>query len=142
MLLLNDTLSDVDAQNSNSTRFADPRQNSVKQTISGTLEILTLFDLTMSLNTNKKSGKLNIHTPQFEAFIVFDKGNIVHADYYGKTGSKALAMIFIKTDGNAQAQFLFEAENELSPECPVSITMPFQELLFKIAVALDHHRER
>jgi len=140
MLLLNDTLGDVNPKNN--TSFSNPSQNSAKQTISGTLEILTLFDLTMSLNTNKKTGKLNIHTPELEAFIVFNQGNIVHADFYGKTGSKALAMIFIKTDGDARAQFMFEAEGELSPECPVSITMPFQELLFKIAVALDHHRNR
>lgn len=141
MLLLNNTLSDVNTPNSNSS-FSDPSKNSVKQTISGTLEILTLFDLAMSLNTNKKSGKLNITTSKFEAYMIFDKGSIIHADYYGRTGSKALAMIFVKSDGDSESQFLFESEEDAPIDSPVSITMPFQELLFKIAVALDHHRER
>ncbi len=143
MLLLNNTLSDVEIQNTNNTSFSDPRKNSVKQTISGTLEILSLFDLAMSLNSNKKSGKLNIHTSKFEAYIIFDQGNIIHADFYGRTGSKALAMIFIKSDGDSEAQFLFEAEEDsIATDSPISITMPFKELLFKIAVALDSYRNK
>ncbi len=142
MLLLNNTLSDVEIQNNNNTSFSDPRKNSVKQTISGTLEILSLFDLAMSLNSNKKSGKLNIHTSKFEAYIIFDRGDIIHADFYGRTGSKALAMIFVKSDGDSESQFLFEAEEGPMTDSPISITIPFKELLFKIAVALDNYRKK
>ncbi len=124
-----------------SDSYFNPAKNSIKQTISGTLEILTLFDLTMSLNGNKKSGKLNVSSPSCEATIYFKDGNIVHADYYGMDGETALTNIFVKTDGQQDAQFIFEAEEDLGYNLPKTIDLPFQELLFKVAVALDHHRK-
>ena len=128
-------------QKSSKESYFNPAKNEVKKTISGTLEILTLFDLTMTLNANKKSGKLNVSSPNCEATIYLKDGDIIHADYYGMDGEIALTNIFVKTDGHSDAQFIFEAEEELGYELPKTINIPFQELLFKIAVALDHHRK-
>ena len=137
----NDTKKKVNSEEKKSEQYFSPNRGAIKQTISGTLEILTLFDLTMSLNGNKKSGKLNVSSPNCEATIYLKDGDIVHADYYGMDGETALTNIFVKTDGQRDAQFVFEAEEDLGYDLPKSINLPFRELLFKIAVALDHHRK-
>ena len=116
--------------------------------LSGTLEVLTLFDLTMSLSQNARSGRLNIYfhreDPQElgEAAVVFRKGSLVHAQFANLTGEEALFRLFFRTEEADDAEFSFEAaEAPGGPPGEVTITTPVQQLLLKAAVELDHLRE-
>ena len=133
------------------TRLSSGAQRA--KNLSGTLEVLTLFDLTMSLSQNSRSGRLNIyfHNQEHgEACVVFLEGNLIHAEFAGLVGEEALFRLFFQTEEVDDTEFLFEASAPKDPSAhpsehpsksEVSITTPVQQLLLKAAVELDHLRE-
>ena len=128
------------------TRLSSGAQRA--KNLSGTLEVLTLFDLTMSLSQNARSGRLNIYfhreDPQElgEAAVVFREGDLVHARFANLTGEEALFRLFFETETADDAEFSFEAsESSGGPPGEVTIATPVQQLLLKAAVELDHLRE-
>jgi len=113
-----------------------------RKTLSGTLELLTLFDLLLSLNQNGHSGELHIsYSDSEEASIFILKGQPCHALVSGLTGEVAIVDIFIKADNDPNASFYFEAANHFFDSDKVTITTKTKELLFKVALELDHHRK-
>lgn len=112
-----------------------------KKTLSGTLELLTLFDLLLSLNQNGHSGELHIsYRDSHKASIFLLEGQPCHAFVSGLSGETALIDIFIKADSDPNASFHFEASNHYFNPDNVTIKTKTQELLFKVALELDHHR--
>lgn len=110
--------------------------------ISGTLEVLTLFDLMMSLNQNQHSGKLYLRIDDEEAAVVVKTGELVHAEMAGLVGEKALMQIFLKSEDNNDTEFYFERiEDSEAVEAYNSISGTTKEMLFKVAIELDHLRE-
>jgi len=110
--------------------------------ISGTLEVLTLFDLMMSLNQNQHSGKLYLRIDDEEAAVVVKTGELVHAEIAGLVGEKALMQIFFKSEDNNDTEFYFERiEDSDAVAAYNSIEGTTKEMLFKVAVELDHMRE-
>ncbi len=111
--------------------------------ISGTLEVLTLFDLMMSLNQNKHSGKLFLRIQDEEAAATLDQGELIHAEMLGLVGEEALVQIFLKSEETNDTEFYFErVEDSSSLSGFSSIQSSTKELLFKVAVELDHMREK
>jgi len=111
--------------------------------ISGTLEVLTLFDLMMSLNQNRHSGKLYLRIADEEATVVLRSGEIVHAEIQAFTGEQALIQIFLLSEGTQDTEFYFERmTNDPSLDAFNSIKQSSKELLFKVAIELDHMREK
>ncbi len=111
--------------------------------ISGTLEVLTLFDLMMSLNQNKHSGKLYLRINEEEAIVVLRHGEISHAEISHFVGEAALIQIFLQSEDSSDTEFFFERLEE-SPSLNIlnSIQQSTKELLFKVAIELDHMREK
>lgn len=111
--------------------------------ISGTLEVLTLFDLMMSLNQNRHSGKLYLRIADEEATVVLRSGEIVHAEIQAFTGEQALIQIFLLSEDTQDTEFYFERmTNDPSLDAFNSIKQSSKELLFKVAIELDHMREK
>ena len=111
--------------------------------ISGTLEVLTLFDLMMSLNQNKHSGKLYLRINEEEAIVVLRQGEISHAEISHFVGEAALIQIFLRSEDSNDTEFFFERlEDQQDLEVFRSIKLSSKELLFKVAVELDHMREK
>ena len=116
------------------------RDNSVKA--EGTLEVLTLFDLTVSLGQSKQTGKLHVELGEHKAFLVMDKGEVVGASFANLKDEQALIQIFNEAQSSPAAPFYFESlESEKLPEDMQGIDMSLNELLLKVAVELDHARE-
>lgn len=111
--------------------------------ISGTLEVLTLFDLMMSLNQNKHSGKLYLRINEEEAIVVLRHGEICHAEISHYVGEAALIQIFLTSEDSNDTEFFFERlEESQILSAYTSINHSTKELLFKVAVELDHLREK
>ncbi len=118
--------------------------------LSGTLEVLTLFDLMMSLSQNARSGRLNVYFHQEdsqerrEACVVFSNGGLVHAQFAGLVGEEALFRLFFQAEEVDDTEFLFEASapSKDPSKNPVTITTPVQQLLLRAAVELDHLRDK
>lgn len=111
--------------------------------ISGTLEVLTLFDLIMSLNQNKHSGKLFLRIDENEAMVVLLRGEIKHAEMSYFVGEEALIQIFLVSEDSKDTEFFFErVADKAILDSFNSVSKASKELLFKVAVELDHLREK
>jgi len=104
----------------------------------GTLEVLTLFDLTLSLSQGKQSGKLYVLLGDTESTILFADGQLVGAGVESLNGEAAVLRIFKLAQANPNAEFYFEASAQAVHASFHTIDMPVNELLLKVAVGLDH----
>lgn len=107
----------------------------------GTLEVLTLFDLALSLGQSKQSGKLYVLLGDTESTILFSKGQLVGAGVEALSGEAAVLRIFKLAQAKPNAEFYFEASDQPVHASFHTIDMPINELLLKMAVRLDHQEE-
>jgi CheY-like chemotaxis protein len=116
-------------------------QSSIFETAkaSGTLDVLTLFDLSLSLSQSRQSGKLLVFFGSSRAALLFKEGQLINATIDDLTGEAAIASIFKTEREYPRAEFCFETLDSLSlPLGPHPIHMPINALLLKMAVSLDH----
>lgn len=106
----------------------------------GTLEVLTLFDLTLSLSQGKQSGKLYVLLGETESAMLFVEGQLVGAAIEGLSSEAAVMRIFRLAQDRPDAEFYFEASDQLPHSSFQTIDMPISELLLKIAISLDGQR--
>lgn len=114
-----------------------------KHHMSGTLEIITLYDLVVSLTQNNRSSKLWLTFADERALIVTHEGQVIHAVFRQKIGMGALLAIFCQNEQSQSAEFVVETlEPADVPKVPRTIHKPVSQLLLEVAVELDHLRER
>ncbi len=123
-------------------RLAEPRGGArdVHATLSGTFEVLPLFDLVTSLNRGRKSGRLVVRTGDAEAVLHFDEGNLVHAHLDRANGEEAVIAIFSAVELTPASTFDFLAAPDGSGGGLVTIQTPVDRLLIQAAVALDEQK--
>ncbi len=109
--------------------------------ISGTLEVMTLFDLVLSLTQKRNSGRLYLLVGSVEASLVFEQGRFVHAAYQELTGEAAVLKIFLEAELHPTTEFFFEPTEVRLPPGGATLHTSVQEILLKVAVELDHLRE-
>lgn len=107
----------------------------------GTLEIISLFDLVVSLNQMRKGGQLLVGIGYDQAQFMLREGEVVMTEFRGVSGEQAFSDAFVATETAPTAGFSFHA---LSPQTltqlPGSISKPTSRLLMEVAVHLDHMR--
>jgi len=67
--------------------------------VTGTLGLFSLVDLFQLLAAARRSGRLSIDHPRGPAKVYFDKGQVVHAEFEGRTGEEAVFAIFADERG-------------------------------------------
>lgn len=114
-----------------------------QQHMSGTLEIITLYDLLVSLTQNQRSSTLRLRFGQECALIITHRGQVVHAAFRQQVGMPALLAIFCENEQSPSAEFVVETL-EPADEATLARTIhtPVSQLLLEVAVELDHLRER
>ena len=115
-----------------------PRLGKRGSQLGGTLEVLTLFDLVMSLTQNGRSGTLLLLVEDEEMSIRLQKGEVVHAAAGGRVGEDAFKHIFVQAELADHTEFLFKAADAAAVK--PTINKSVRELLFQAAVELDHKR--
>ncbi len=107
--------------------------------LTGTFEVMSLFDLIVSLTHSRKSGDLCIQLAEAEAKVTIRAGRITHAMYKGKVGEDALLLTFTAVEADQGAEFVLRGLN--TNDLAVStINTPIDQLLLKVAVGMDHHK--
>ncbi len=109
--------------------------------VSGTLEVISLFDLVLLLTQKNSTGRLYLLLGQVEAMFVFQGGRLVHAEYSELTGEAAVMKVFWKAELRPDAEFFFEPSLHKLPPGGVTVHSSVQEILLKVAVGLDRRRE-
>ncbi len=65
----------------------------------GQLADISLVELCQMININQKTGRLNIECEEKRAVIMFNEGELVHAEINGSLGKEAFYQILILTNG-------------------------------------------
>jgi CheY-like chemotaxis protein len=108
--------------------------------MSGTLEVLSLFDLVLSLTQKRNSGRLYLLLGATEAQLFFQQGSLVHAAFERWVGEAAVLHIFAAAEMHQDAEFYYEPMHVPLPQNGVTLTAPVQEVLLRMAIALDEQR--
>lgn len=108
--------------------------------MSGTLEVLSLFDLVLSLTQKRNSGRLYLLLGSTEAHLFFQQGNLVHAAFESWVGEAAVLHIFAVAETHQDAAFYYEPMRVPLPQNGVTLTAPVQEVLLRVAITLDEQR--
>ena len=99
----------------------------------GTLEGISLTDVTQLLNLNRKTGRLHVEGREGEGTLWFSNGEVVHAESPQGRGETAAFEILAWTSGH------FEFQNTLPPAV-ASIRRPVPSLLMDSARVQDSRR--
>ncbi|MEM7052541.1 MAG: DUF4388 domain-containing protein [Acidobacteriota bacterium] len=107
-------------------------------TLSGSLTVLGLMDLTQALAQAGRSGLLRLWFRDRQGALVFDQGELVHALAGEATGTEAFGRLLVDAEGEPTASFRFDtlgAEDLFRIER--TIDRPFQRLLLETTADLD-----
>jgi CheY-like chemotaxis protein len=116
------------------------RSSNTDARLTGTFEVMSLFDLIVSLTHSRKSGDLCIQLAEAEAKVTIRAGRITHATYKGKVGEDALLLTFTAVEEDQGAEFVLRGLN--ANDLTVStINTPIDQLLLKVAVGMDHSKK-
>lgn len=109
--------------------------------IRGTLEIMTLFDLLISFNQMRKTGRIVLKGGDTETLIYLKAGEVRHVEHGASNGKAALEQAIAETDRAPTSSFGFAMNSEaLVTDLPLTIPCTTSQLLLEIAVHLDHVR--
>lgn len=118
------------------------RPSSNDPRLTGTFEVMSLFDLIVSLTQGKKSGDLCIQLASTQARVTIRSGRVTHATYQGKVGEDALLMTFTAVEADQGAEFVLRGPNaNAGGRTEATIDTPIDQLLLKVAVGMDHNKK-
>jgi hypothetical protein len=107
---------------------------SPKALLEGNLEILNLFDLLGSLTQSKTTGQLKLDFGLESGYIYLEQGNVIHASFRPENSEEALVNLFSQAQTNPKTRFELTRQALPNP----TIHRPTQQLLFDVAMRLDH----
>jgi len=110
--------------------------------IQGNLGDMSLFELAQWLAKSAKTGRLRIEVQGENAIWLFSKGQLIHAEYAGKSGEDAVLHLLLQVENQPTGRFHFEplGEADFFLE-PVTIRKSTDQLLLSLAVEMDHRQQ-
>ncbi|MFH0784774.1 MAG: DUF4388 domain-containing protein [Pseudomonadota bacterium] len=95
------------------TRMNMQRAEELASGMVGQLSDISLVELCQMINVNQKTGRLNIEYEENRAVIMFNEGELVHAEFKGLVGKEAFYHILTFNDGRFKfTQGLTAAEKQ------------------------------
>ena len=106
----------------------------------GSLGVMDLPDITQAIALGNKTGQLVVTLPSGRGVIVFDRGRVVHAEFFGLIGEIAFATLLVATQGEAQGNFVFNPLEAGAATTTKTIHRDLKQLLLSVAAELDEGR--
>jgi len=106
--------------------------------MTGTFEIITLFDLLVSLSQAGRTSKLRVWLSGREACIYLCQGRVIHAEFGHYRGREAFTHIFVCNEQASNTQFMVEGLDTIGLR--PTIHQSINQLLLEVAVELDQVR--
>jgi CheY-like chemotaxis protein len=112
--------------------------------MNGSLGVMDLPDIAQAVALGGKTGELLITLPSGRGVIVFDHGQVVHAEFFGLIGETAFATLLVAahgaTRGEAQGSFVFRQLENDAANGTKTIHCDLKQLLLNAAAELDEGR--
>ncbi|WP_027881814.1 DUF4388 domain-containing protein [Meiothermus rufus] len=124
------------------THTSEPHNPVAQHGIQGRLGDLSLFELAQWLAKSNKTGRLSVEIEGERASWLFNKGQLIHAEYAGKSGEDAVLHLLLRAENQPKGYFHFEplTEADFFLE-PVTIRKTTDQLLLSLAVEMDHRQQ-
>ena len=112
--------------------------------MNGSLGVMQLPDIAQAVALGGKTGELLITLPSGRGAIVFDHGQVVHAEFFGLIGETAFATLLVAAHGaargDAQGSFVFRQLDNGAANGTKTIHCDLKQLLLNAAAELDEGR--
>ena len=96
------------------TKMNEQRAQELSSGMVGQLSDLAPVELCQMINSNQKTGRLNLEHDELHAMLLFNEGELVHADFPGKEGKDAFYSVLSMEQGRFKfSQGLTKKQKEL-----------------------------
>ena len=106
----------------------------------GSLGVMDLPDITQAIALGHKTGQLLVTLPSGRGVIVFDRGRVVHAEFFGLIGETAFAALVVAADGDAHGSFVFNPLETGPDKAGRTINRDLRQLLLSAESGFDDGR--
>jgi CheY-like chemotaxis protein len=106
----------------------------------GSLGVMDLPDITQAIALGNKTGQLLVTLSSGRGVIVFDRGRVVHAEFFGLIGEIAFAALLVVTQGEGYGSFAFNPSEPGTTSAPKTIHRDLKQLLLSVAAEMDEGR--
>jgi len=103
-------------------------------------ELMKLADAMQEIVVGQQTGRLVLTLRSGRGVIVFERGKVVHTEFFGLIGEIAFAALLVAAHGEAQGGFAFEALTALPANAMRTINRDLKQLLMSAAIGIDEGR--
>jgi CheY-like chemotaxis protein len=106
----------------------------------GSLAVMELPDITQAIALGAKTGQLVVTLPSGRGSVFFDRGRVVHAEFFGLIGETAFAALLVVAHGDANGNFAFNPLEAAAVNGAKTIHRDLKQLLLSAAAEIDEGR--
>src|SRR2546430_890771 len=106
----------------------------------GSLAVMELPDITQAIALGAKTGQLVVTLSSGRGSVFFDRGRVVHAEFFGLIGETAFAALLVAAHGEANGNFAFNQLETEAANAVKTIHRDLKQLLLSAAAEIDEGR--
>ena len=106
----------------------------------GSLAVMELPDITQAIALGGKTGRLVVTLSAGRGVLLFDRGRVVHAEFFGLIGETAFAALLVAAHGEASGSFAFNPLDAGAVTGAKTIHRELKQLLLSAAAEIDEGR--
>jgi CheY-like chemotaxis protein len=106
----------------------------------GSLTVMELPDITQAIALGGKTGQLLVTLSAGRGSVFFDRGRVVHSEFFGLIGETAFQALLIAAHGEANGSFVFNPLDAAAANGVKTIHRDLKQLLLSAAAGIDEGR--
>lgn len=106
----------------------------------GSLAVMELPDIAQAIALGAKTGQLVVTLSSGRGSVFFDRGRVVHAEFFGLIGETAFAALLVAAHGEANGSFAFNPLEAAAANGVKTIHRDLKQLLLSAAAGIDEGR--
>jgi hypothetical protein len=115
-------------------------QPEVAHGLRGSLTVMEVPDITQAIALGGKTGQLVVTLSAGRGSVFFDRGRVVHAEFFGLIGETAFQALLIAAHGEANGNFAFNPLDSAAAKGVKTIHRDLKQLLLSAAAGIDEGR--
>lgn len=106
----------------------------------GSLTVMELPDITQAIALGGKTGQLVVTLSAGRGSVFFDRGRVVHSEFFGLIGETAFQALLVAAHGEANGSFAFNPLDAAAANGVKTIHRDLKQLLLSAAAGIDEGR--
>jgi len=106
----------------------------------GSLTVMELPDITQAIALGGKTGQLVVSLSAGRGSLFFDRGRVVHSEFFGLIGETAFQALLVAAHGEANGSFAFNSLDAAAANGVKTIHRDLKQLLLSAAAGIDEGR--